>query len=446
MTTKFTYPFIQPVKKDAGLIILIAFLCVVCPLDIFSQSLSLNIINKGIEVSNYNDSVVIFGNVKNTASTSTGNSAVIQNDGHFYISGDWSNDDNNGGKVGVPGRSGWIHLDSAHQTISGNETTLFNNLELSGNNNSTKTLDALKTEIDSVLALKNHEFEAQGNEVHVLSVDTNAITRTTGFVSATDDGGLARNTYFKANYFFPVGAYIAQDTARFRPVDIKPNVADTTNTYKVRMANFDPDDEGFPRTQKDLPVGDINNYYYHRIYHLDGETPIDITVYYDSINDLVGPDYDILAYWADISGTTVEWYNPGKGSRVPYTYADTNHLLSGLRKTGFNNFNPMGANTPVSLSHNVDLKGDIFVANVFSPNGDGFNDFLFARARGLEELLFIVYDRWGEKIFETQSVNGYWDGTYKGAPLPTGVYVYVAKGKFKSGDEVIQKGNVTLLR
>jgi PKD repeat protein len=59
----------------------------------------------------------------------------------------------------------------------------------------------------------------------------------------------------------------------------------------------------------------------------------------------------------------------------------------------------------------VEFENVIFVPNIFSPNGDGVNDMLFVRGKGVAELKFFVYDRWGEKVFETTRLDVGWDGT-----------------------------------
>ena len=45
---------------------------------------------------------------------------------------------------------------------------------------------------------------------------------------------------------------------------------------------------------------------------------------------------------------------------------------------------------------------DIFVPNTFTPNGDGMNDLLLVRGRHITDMEFEVFDRWGEKVFETR--------------------------------------------
>src|SRR5690606_9499157 len=57
---------------------------------------------------------------------------------------------------------------------------------------------------------------------------------------------------------------------------------------------------------------------------------------------------------------------------------------------------------------------DIFIPNTFTPNGDGNNDLLFVRGRHITDLELMVFDRWGEKVFETRDQSIGWDGTFKG--------------------------------
>lgn len=90
--------------------------------------------------------------------------------------------------------------------------------------------------------------------------------------------------------------------------------------------------------------------------------------------------------------------------------------------------------------------GDMFIPNAFSPNGDGVNDVLRVRGACLQTLTFMVFNRWGEKVFETNDVNVGWDGTYHGELMNTGVFVYRLEGKTRDGKGYSSKGNVTLVR
>jgi gliding motility-associated-like protein len=86
------------------------------------------------------------------------------------------------------------------------------------------------------------------------------------------------------------------------------------------------------------------------------------------------------------------------------------------------------------------------VPNIFSPNGDGNNDIAFVRGVGVEYLNFVIFDRWGEKVFETNDINNGWDGTFRGQKMNNGVFVYYLQATFKNGEEVTKKGDITLIR
>jgi gliding motility-associated-like protein len=88
----------------------------------------------------------------------------------------------------------------------------------------------------------------------------------------------------------------------------------------------------------------------------------------------------------------------------------------------------------------------VFVPNAFSPNGDRFNDILYVRGDILEKVEFAIYDRWGEKLFETNDKNTGWDGTFRGKVCDPGVYVYYLNAVCIGGFHYIHKGNITLIR
>lgn len=90
--------------------------------------------------------------------------------------------------------------------------------------------------------------------------------------------------------------------------------------------------------------------------------------------------------------------------------------------------------------------GEMFVPNAFSPNNDGANDVLYVRGLCLETLTFMVFNRWGQKVFETTDKNKGWDGTFNGDLMSTGVFVYRLEGKDYKGKSYSMKGNVTLIR
>jgi gliding motility-associated-like protein len=105
-----------------------------------------------------------------------------------------------------------------------------------------------------------------------------------------------------------------------------------------------------------------------------------------------------------------------------------------------------------SSTDSVKVINDCYVniPNIFTPNGDGINDFFFPRqllTKGLTMFNMHVYNRWGQMIFEATSLDGAgWDGKLNGIPQPEGVYVYSIDAVFKDGQIEHHKGNVTLMR
>lgn len=88
----------------------------------------------------------------------------------------------------------------------------------------------------------------------------------------------------------------------------------------------------------------------------------------------------------------------------------------------------------------------IYIPNAFTPNVDGNNEKLYVRGNNLTSLDLYVYDRWGELVFESHSVNDGWDGTFEGRPVDPDVYVYYFQGVCEGGEEYIEKGNITVIR
>ncbi len=95
----------------------------------------------------------------------------------------------------------------------------------------------------------------------------------------------------------------------------------------------------------------------------------------------------------------------------------------------------------------------VYVPNVFSPNNDGVNDFVFVYADASVEIIeeFRIFDRWGELVFEgidfqpnQQDVG--WDGKLRGKEMQPAVFVYFARVRFIDGKELIIEGDITLTR
>jgi hypothetical protein len=88
-----------------------------------------------------------------------------------------------------------------------------------------------------------------------------------------------------------------------------------------------------------------------------------------------------------------------------------------------------------------------FVPNIFSPNGIGpeANNTLCVAGGCILELRYQVFNRWGEKIFETTDPDICWDGVYRGEPVGSGVYAYKVYARLSNGEIIEQAGSLTVV-
>jgi gliding motility-associated-like protein len=102
--------------------------------------------------------------------------------------------------------------------------------------------------------------------------------------------------------------------------------------------------------------------------------------------------------------------------------------------------------------HTLCEGSQVYVPNAFTPDGDGKNDILMIRSKGIEAVRsFKIYSRWGELIFEKSNFPpnnpAYgWDGKIKGVISSAEVYVYVAQVTCDNVKDFIIKGNISILK
>lgn len=139
-------------------------------------------------------------------------------------------------------------------------------------------------------------------------------------------------------------------------------------------------------------------------------------------------------YWGDGSST------PGLDSTHSYGYIGGYNIMQVV-------VNEFGC-TDTAYQWVEIYPGFLFwLPNAFTPNGDGLNDFFMPKLFGVHDYSFMIFDRWGEKIFETQNITEGWNGFYKDKKCELGVYVYKISF-FDNIDEIVHDyiGGVTLVR
>ena len=95
------------------------------------------------------------------------------------------------------------------------------------------------------------------------------------------------------------------------------------------------------------------------------------------------------------------------------------------------------------------IKIALDVPNAFTPGKPGprgKNNIVKPEGFGIGRVLFTIYNRWGQKLFETTDPNKGWDGTFRGVLQPMDVYVYTLEVEFTDGTKASKKGDITLIR
>lgn len=109
--------------------------------------------------------------------------------------------------------------------------------------------------------------------------------------------------------------------------------------------------------------------------------------------------------------------------------------------------NPAGCLDTASVQIEV-IAGDeeIYIPNAFTPNGDGINDFFRVYGNQIRETEMLIFNQWGEKIYEAKNTINGWNGRHKGKLQPSGVYIYVVRITLNNREVLNRKGSINLLR
>lgn len=143
-------------------------------------------------------------------------------------------------------------------------------------------------------------------------------------------------------------------------------------------------------------------------------------------------------------GGTLSWL-PEEGLDC---YSCPTPLASPVKTTTYylTSKNSLGCSNTDSITLTVLTCTDLFVANAFSPNKDNVNDILYVKNECVKELDFKIFDRWGNMVFESNTISEGWDGTSNGKAMNPGIFVYYVNASFLSGESVSKKGTVCLMK
>lgn len=107
---------------------------------------------------------------------------------------------------------------------------------------------------------------------------------------------------------------------------------------------------------------------------------------------------------------------------------------------------PANSDTLIIYVENCD-PSVLIVPNVFTPNGDGMNDIFTIESSNILSLNCVIYNRWGQELFNWNGIQGFWDGrTTSGVEVPDGTYFFLLNAIGEDGEEHFKKGSFSLIR
>lgn len=175
--------------------------------------------------------------------------------------------------------------------------------------------------------------------------------------------------------------------------------------------------------------------------------PILVTVVPDTINLPLGGSQAVQVIVTNATNPAYNW-SPAMGlscidcpNPVVTAYASGDYVISVSVQNG-------GATCygTATLQVNVGRHSHMYAPNAFTPNGDGNNDVFELYGEDIKTISLRVFNRWGEKVYETTNSLAGWDGTYKGVVQSTGVYTYEATVTYLDNSQETKNGTITLIR
>lgn len=425
------------------------FLLTISLLLSFAASAQLtNFYNGGVDIAVYPSTILyVGGHITNDLS------GTIVNEGDIYLTGDWSNEVS----AGLSPNTGTVVLYGGTQSIQGSQTTTFNNLDCQGAGTKTLNVNTTVGGTAGVLSLNANELDLNTYTCTITNPLTSAITRTTGaIISETlPSAGYGRVQWNIDNntgsYVVPFGT----TTGDYIPLTYDVTTAGSTGG-NISTATYPTDVTASPNNRP-LPSGvtDLNT--------PDGTESAESTVdrfWVMDLNYTTNPTGNLTftyrnSEWDAFGGSTnnivedslqawrwdgTQWETPTIGNVSTSTktvIADVNYSGPWTLRTRLRNDSTI-----------ITTCGDYSLPNAFSPNGDGRNDLftLHGWANCVSEFSLVIFNRWGEKIYETDNPVKAWDGTYNGQALDPGVYIYYLNAKTNAGEAKNKKGNISLIK
>jgi gliding motility-associated-like protein len=163
----------------------------------------------------------------------------------------------------------------------------------------------------------------------------------------------------------------------------------------------------------------------------------------DNITLFLGDTVELAA-----SGTVSYNWSPGEGlscsncaSPLAFPTQTTQYIVTGIDANGCRSIDTVLVVVDI-------ICNEAFIPSIFSPNGKGpqSNEKFCVLSDCVAQFKLAIFNRWGERIFETEDINQCWDGTFKGAEAATGVYAYTMYLRQLNGAELSKTGTLVLAK
>ena len=130
-------------------------------------------------------------------------------------------------------------------------------------------------------------------------------------------------------------------------------------------------------------------------------------------------------------------------SRVPVQHQ---YNATGTFNACLTAYNIAGCDSTICKPVSAVIVTLVDVPNAFTPQSGDINSIVMVRGFGISKMQFIIWNRWGQKVFETNNRLQGWDGKVKGVVQPMDVYAYTLSIEFFDGKKTTKKGDITLIR
>jgi gliding motility-associated-like protein len=149
-----------------------------------------------------------------------------------------------------------------------------------------------------------------------------------------------------------------------------------------------------------------------------------------------------------IGGVRYKWLFGDGDSTVTTTLSTVSHQYNstGTFNACLVTFNQYGCTDTICKPVQAEVVPLLDVPNAFTPGRFGKNSTVKPEGFGINRMMFRIYNRWGQMVFESNDQRFGWDGTFNGKPQPMEVYAYVLDVEFSDGTRTRKTGDITLIR